>query len=71
MQLWKVRLGIYGTGIAGVAGLALAAMGHAEFDHATGVIDLAPFNLYTLIGAIPAALSPVVAAVAVVKGWGK
>ena len=69
--MWKIRLATYITGAAGFAGMALAAMGHATFDQATGVIDLAPFNLYTLIGAIPAALSPVVAAGAVVKGWGK
>jgi hypothetical protein len=67
----KARLTTYLTGLAGFIGLALAAFGLAEFDYATGVIDLAPFNAYTLVAAIPGALATVIAPLALLKGWGK
>ena len=49
----KARLTTYLTGFAGFAGLILAGLGWAEFDHATGMIDIAPFNVYALVAAIP------------------
>jgi hypothetical protein len=67
----KARLTTYLTGLAGFVGLALAGFGLADFDPATGVIDLAPFNAYTLIAAIPGALATIIAPVALLKGWGK
>jgi hypothetical protein len=67
----KARLTTYLTGAAGFGGLILAGMGLAEFDSATGMIDLAPFNVYALVAAIPTALAVVVAPVALIKGWRK
>jgi hypothetical protein len=67
----KARLTTYLTGAAGFAGLALAGFGLAEFDHATGMIDIAPFNVYALVAALPGALATIIASLALVKGWGK
>ena len=70
--MWtKARLTTYITGAAGVVGLGLAGMGLAEFDYATGMIDLAPFNVYALVALIPTAIAPVMASVAVMLKWGK
>ena len=67
----KARLASYVTGFVGLAGLALAGAGLAEFDPATGMIDFAPFNAYGLAAAIPGVLATVVAPLALLKGWGK
>lgn len=67
----RLRLATYGTGALGVIGLIVAGLGYADFDHATGMIDLKPFNLYALAGLAPTIASPFLAAVAVIKGWGR
>jgi hypothetical protein len=67
----KARLTTYLTGLAGFAGLLMAGLGLAEFDHASGMIDIAPFNVYALVAALPAVLGAVVAPMALIKGWGK
>jgi hypothetical protein len=71
--MWTTaRLTTYITGAAGALGLILAAMGLADFDHATGMIDLAPFNIYILAGlGTPVVATPVLASLAVLFGWGK
>lgn len=70
--MWtKARLTTYATGAIGVLGLLLAGMGWAEFDYATGQIDLEPFNAYALVAFIPAVISPVLASAALIFGWGK
>lgn len=66
----KARLATYITGFVGLAGLALAGAGLAEFDAATGMIDLAPFNAYALAAAIPGAVATVLAPMALLRGWG-
>ena len=66
----NLRLATYGTGALGVVGIMLAGLGLAEFDHASGMIDLAPFNLYALTALAPAIASPFLAALAVLRGWG-
>lgn len=66
----QVRLATYSTGALGVVGLLVAGLGYAEFDHATGVIDFAPFNLYALAALAPTVVSPFLAAIAVIRGWG-
>lgn len=61
--LYLIALGI-GTG-------AVAA-GFATFDPATGMIDIAPFNLFTAILLGWSVLgAPLLAFLAVVRGWGR
>jgi len=46
-----VRGVIYVGGFAaGVGAIAAAAFGYADFDTATGMFDLKPFNLYAITG---------------------
>lgn len=61
----------YLTGLVGLVGLLMAGMGWAEFDPATGAIDIAPFNAYALVAAIPTVIGMVIAPVALALGWGK
>ena len=65
----KARLTTYLTGAAGFAGLIAAGLGWAEFDHATGMIDFAPFNVYALVAAIPGIVATVLAPLALLKRW--
>lgn len=70
--MWsKARLTTYITGFVGFGGLALAGAGLAEFDAATGMIDFAPFNAYSLAAAIPGFVATIIAPIALIKGWGK
>lgn len=70
MNLTHARLvGYLVTGLGGV-GVILAGLGLAEFDAATGAIDLAPFNLYALAPLIAAPIMAIIAALAVVFKWG-
>ena len=67
-MIWLSRFGIYIVGLV-AGGLALA--GYAEFDAQTWVLDIAPFNLreFALTGA--ATFGNGLAAIALVRGWGK
>ncbi len=67
----KARLTTYATGFVGMVGLILAGLGWAEFDPATGMIDLAPFNAYALIAAAPGVVASGLAWLALAKGWAK
>ena len=62
------RLVIYLAGLA-AGGMALA--GYADFDSATWVLDIRPFNLreFILTGATTA--GNVLASLAVWRGWGR
>jgi hypothetical protein len=71
MAMEKTRLTVYATGAVGVVGIFAAAFGLAEFDHATGMIDFAPFNAYALAAAVPTFVAPFLASVALWFGWGK
>lgn len=72
MALWdKTRLTVYATGAAGAVGLVFAALGLADFDHATGMIDFRPFNIYALAALAPTLVAPAVAFIALYLGWGK
>jgi hypothetical protein len=62
------RLLIY---IAGLGASLLAMQGLADFDIVSGQFDPHPFNLYAAIGSISGAVTSALAALAVVKGWGK
>ncbi len=66
----NARLATYVSGGMGILGLLIAGLGYAEFDFASGVIDVKPFNLYALGALAPAVASPFLAAIAVMRGWG-
>jgi hypothetical protein len=65
----KARLGTYATGLVGLFGLILAGAGLAEFDYETGMIDLAPFNVYALAALVPTGVAAMLAPLALLKGW--
>lgn len=67
----KARLTTYLTGAAGFAGLIAAGLGFADYDHATGMIDIKPFNVYALAAAIPTGIAVLMAPLALLKGWRK
>ena len=70
MNMTKTR----GAGylIAAAIGMGVVAMNFGTFDAATGMVDLAPINLYVAVGGVWAILgAPVMALVAVIRGWGK
>ncbi len=70
-MLDKVRLATYiGAFLAGVAFL-VSAFVLAEYDHATGYVDIAPFNVYALAAVIAPPLASGLAAIALWFGWGK
>jgi hypothetical protein len=49
--------------------MIIALLGWGTFDAETGMIDPAPFNIYLLAAAIPAAFAPLLAFWAWLKGW--
>lgn len=65
--LSKTRALVYALGLAGSI---LAAMGYADFDAATGLLDLKPVNIYALVGAASGIGASGLALLAVIKGWG-
>jgi hypothetical protein len=65
----RTRTGIYLTGILSFIGVALAGVGLAEFDIETGMIDLAPFNVYALAAAIPSIVGLFMAPIALIGKW--
>lgn len=65
----KARLGTYATSFVGLVGLILAGAGLADFDSATGMIDIAPFNAYALAALVPTGFAAVLAPLALLKGW--
>ena len=50
--------------------MVLKALGLAEYDQATGMIDPAPFSIYTVAPIIAAPIAALIAALAVVFKWG-
>lgn len=66
--MWFGRFALYLLGL-GAGGLALS--GYAEFDPATWVLDIHPFNLreFALTGAATAGNG--LAALAAFRGWGR
>ena len=69
--MWdKVRLtGYVTTALTGAAALA-AFTGYATFDAASGLVDVAPFNIYVAAPLIAGPMAAGLAAVALVLGWG-
>ena len=63
--MWtQARFAAYIT--AAIVGLAavLSALGIAEYDNATGMIDLHPFSVYAVAGIVAGPLASAMAAVA-------
>ena len=68
---WTTARG-WGYFLALGIGMAAVAAGWATFDPQTGMIDIAPFNLFTGVAlALSVAGSPLMALLAVIKGWGR
>jgi hypothetical protein len=62
------RLIAYGVGL-GASLLALA--GYAEFDNQTGTLDILPFNISVVTTWGITAFTNALAAVALLRGWGR
>lgn len=62
------RLTAYGVGL-GASLLALA--GYATFDAETGTLDILPFNISVVSTWAITAFTNALAAVALLRGWGK
>ena len=59
------------TYLAGLGASGLALYGLADFDPATGILDLHPIDLYGFIGAAGGVVSSALASLAVWRGWGR
>lgn len=68
MNWTAIRLLTY---LSGLAASGLALYGLADFDPATGMLDLHPIDLYGFIGAAGGVLSSGLASLAVWWGWGR
>ena len=70
--MWTtVRLtGYIAAGLSGLA-FVLSAMGVATYDHATGMVDLHPFNVNWVAAMVAGPMASAIAAVAVMFKWGK
>ena len=66
---WTLARGLVYLACLAASGLALAGL--AEFDLATGTLDILPFNLYALTGAAGGVVSSTLATVALWRGWGR
>lgn len=69
--MWKIRLASYLAGALAVAAMLAASLGWGTYDHATGMFDPPPIDLAALAGFAVAGISNAVAALAVVRGWGR
>ena len=66
---WNLTRGLVYLACLAASGLAMAGL--ADFDLATGTLDIRPFNLYTLTGAGGGMVSSLLASVALLRGWGR
>lgn len=70
-NLTKTRGTVYATStILGLAGL-LSLVGLADFNPATGIIDLHPFSVYVVVPLAAPIFGTGLAWIAVIKGWGR
>ena len=69
--MWKVRLTAYVGGFLAIAATLAAGFGWGTYDHATGMFDAPPVNVYAVGGLFGALVSQAVAALALVRGWGR
>ena len=66
---WNLARGLVYLACLAASGLAMAGL--AEFDLATGALDIRPFNLYALTGASGGVVSSALASLALLRGWGR
>jgi hypothetical protein len=66
---WTLARGL--VYLACLAASGLAMVGLADFDFATGQLDIHPFNLYAAMGATGGVVSSGLASLALLKGWGR
>jgi hypothetical protein len=66
---WNLARGLVYLACLAASGLAMAGL--ADFDLATGTLDIRPFNLYALAGATGGVVSSLLASVALLRGWGR
>lgn len=66
---WTLARGLVYLACFAASGLAMAGL--ADFDLATGTLDIRPFNLYALTGATGGIVSSALASIALWRGWGQ
>jgi hypothetical protein len=69
--MWKLRLTAYLVGFLGIAATLAAAFGWGTYDHATGLFDPPPIDVKAVGGFIVAGIGNAIAALAVLRGWGR
>lgn len=66
---WNFVRGL--TYVAAFLASALALLGVADFNPATGALTIHPFNLYAAVGALAGVVSSALASLALIRGWGR
>ena len=66
---WTLARGLVYLGCFAASGLAMAGL--AEFDLATGTLDIRPFDLYAVTGTAGGVVSSALASLALLRGWGR
>ena len=66
---WTLARGLVYLACLAASGLAMAGL--AEFDLATGTLDIRPFNLYAVTGTAGGVVSSALASLALLRGWGR
>ena len=66
---WNLARGLVYLACLAASGLAMAGL--ADFDLATGTLDIRPFNLYAIFGAGGGVVSSLLASMALLRGWGR
>lgn len=70
--MWTAaRITVYVTAALLGLGKLLSILGYADFDSATGMLDLHSVPLYTLAAPVAAVIAPVLAAVMAAVQWKK
>lgn len=69
--MWKLRLATYAGGFLGIAATLAAAFGWGTYDPATGMFDPPPIDVKAVAGFLVAGIGNAIAALAVVRGWGR
>lgn len=70
--MWKIRISVYaiGAALAGAAAIA-AALGWGEYDPVARTFDPPPIDLAWLAGWVVTGAGNAIAALAVLRGWGR
>ena len=69
--MWKLRFAAYLSGFLGIAATLAATFGWGTYDQTTGLFDPPPIDVKGLAGFVIAGLGNVIAALAVMRGWGR